>query len=206
MEERGDRIGLRRFAPLLFIVPFLGLAFLTFIASSLYSVGSGEYYLHLYRTNIYATFLIGEIVWAVAAGSLVLLFAIEMILRKIGIGYNIPAISLVAASAWNLPLGALAFSTNPMSCGWYVNPDDRFLASLYLTAVTFGLLLAGTAAIKFNSIEGGRVSLALKEGASVGFSQIESANVKLARRLCLLNGILALLGLLFLSLQQCLID
>jgi hypothetical protein len=165
------------------MVPLLGLAFLSFVASSLYTAGvEGIQYHH---RNIYESWLIGWVVWTVAAASLIIMFFVEVVLLKIGKGYKLPSVSLLAASTWNLLIGEITFFSDPFSCGfqYQVPPDRMFPNSLYYFALTFGLLLAGIAAIKFESIDG--------------------RFVKLARRMCLLNGILALLGVLYMSLSGC---
>lgn len=186
MEETRRPIRPSDFAPLLFIVPVLGLTFLSLVASLLYTIGVED--MQYYHRNIYESWLIGWVVWAVAAAALVIMFVVEIVLLKIGRAYKFPSVALVAASTWNLLIGAVTYFSDPFGCGFQsrVPLDRMFPNSLYYAALTFGLLLAGIAAIKFNSIDG--------------------RFVKLARRMCLLNGILALLGLVLLSFSGCMID
>lgn len=167
-------------------MPLLGLAFLAFFASSLYALGVED--IQYYHRNIYEPWLIGWVVWTVAVLALLIMLVAEVILMKLGRVYKLPSVSLLAASTWNLLIGAATFFPDPFPCGFQsvVTPARMFPDSLYYAALTFGLLLAGIAAIKFNSIDG--------------------RLVRLARRMCLLNGILALAGVVLMSLSGCLID
>jgi hypothetical protein len=187
MEEIRRSIRLSGLAPLLFILPVLGLTALSLFASSLYATGIED--IQYYHRNIYWPWLIGWIVWAVAAAALVIAFVVEVVLVKIGRAYKFPSVSLLIASTWNLLIGEVTFFYDyPFQCGFEfdVPPSRIFSNSMYYVAMTFGLLLAGIAAIKFNSIDGGFV--------------------KLAKRTCLLNGILALLGMVPMFLTACFID
>jgi len=205
MEETGKSIEPHDLAPLLFIVPTLGLLFLAYNAHAIYLRGIED--IEYYNKNLNETMWIGAVVWAVAAGALVFLFAIEIILRRMGKGYKLPAVALVAAGTWNLLLGAITFFTDPLPCSFtIVEPNLIPSASLYLAALTFGLLLSGIAAVKFNSIEGRRVSTLLVEVELYDFDLMGRGFVRLAKWMCLLNGILALLGTLLVSFSGCLID
>jgi hypothetical protein len=183
MEETRRPIRLSDFAPLLFIIPLLGLICLYLSAASVYALGIE--WTQYYHRNIYEPWFIGQAVWAVAAVALAIMFVVELVLIKLGKVYKFPSVALVVASTWNLLIGEATFFLKPLGCGFQssVPPESTVATSLYIAAMTLGLLLAGIAAIKFNSIDGGFV--------------------KLARRMCFLNGILALAGLFVISVSGC---
>jgi len=205
MEETRRRVRLPDFAPLPFLVPAIVLLVQASGAYSMYARGIENTAYH--GRNLNETMWIGAVVWTVAAAALGFLFLMDIVLRKIGKGYKVSAAALVAAGTWNLLLGSIGFFANPFPCGLIIlDPQEIPYAALYLAAITFGLLLVGIAAIKFNSIEGARVNPLLVEIEPYDFERMGRGAVRLARWMCLINGILAMFGLLFLDLSGCLID
>lgn len=174
MEESGGPPKLSSFAPLLSIIPAAWLAFMSRAVFCTYE--NGLHSIDRYGRNIFEPLLIGGVVWAVAAGALAAMLFIEAVFRLYGKGYDIPSVAVALAGAWNLLLGFVGFAGNPFPCGLFAHiaPERVFPGALYLTAITFGLLLAGIGAIKHESFKGSPGTL--------------------VKVMCLMNGIAAAQG------------
>ena len=183
MQQSGGPPKPSSYAPLLSIIPAAVLYLMSRAAFQIYSENS--YTIRYYGRNIYEPLLIGGVIWAVAAGALAAMLFIEAILRMYGKGYDLPSVTVALAGAWNLLLGLFAFAAQPFGCGLsgHITPEMRLPDALYLTAITFGLLLAGIGAIKYRSFKG-------PSGTA-------------ARVMCYVNGILAVLGALYVFTNGC---
>jgi len=177
MQQSGGPPKPSSFIPLLSIIP----AALLYLMSraAFWTYNNSHYSIRDFGRNIYEPYWIGVVVWAVAAGALAAMLLVEAVLRMRGKAYEFPAMSLVLAGIWNIFMGLLGFAEDPFACGLsgYVPPDARVHGALFLAAITFGLLLAGIGAIKSRSLKGPLASA--------------------ARVICLINGILAALGAIY---------
>jgi len=94
--------------------------------------------------------------WGILAAGLVALLVVEFIPRNMFKGWDLPASSLAIVSAGNLLIYPIA-----LAAGSRLGPNNPIVPTLWLTAISCGLLFFGIGCVKLTTLKGPYVSVAI---------------------------------------------